>query len=190
VVEWEGTVVLETPRLLLRTFRRDDLEPYAALNADPEVVRYLGGVPFTAAQSEQLAVWAQERYATEGLGRLAVERKADHAFLGMCGIGGVDWYPDDREIGWRLAREHWGHGYATEAALAWLHYAFTKTALARVISVADVPNLRSIAVMKRLGMSLVHETELEEDGIAFQAVVYEVTAQQWAARADATGVAR
>jgi len=69
VVEWSGTVVLTTPRLLLRTFRRDDLPSYAALNADPEVVRYLGG-PLTREDSDDIAAWAQECYAREGLGLL------------------------------------------------------------------------------------------------------------------------
>ena len=83
VVEWSGTLVLSTPRLLLRTFRRDDLPHYAALKADPEVARYLGG-PLTREDSEDIAAWAQECYAREGLGLLAVERRQDGAFLGMC----------------------------------------------------------------------------------------------------------
>src|SRR5207247_1393384 len=74
MVDWDGTVVVTTPRLLLRTFRRDDLPVYAALNADPEVVRYLGGVPFSREYSDGIAEWAQERYAAEGLGLLAVQR--------------------------------------------------------------------------------------------------------------------
>ena len=83
MVEWSGTLVLSTPRLLLRTFRRDDLPHYAALNADPEVARYLGG-PLTREDSEDIAALAQECYAREGLGLLAVERRQDGAFLGMC----------------------------------------------------------------------------------------------------------
>ena len=83
MVEWSGTVVLTTPRLLLRTFRRDDLPFYAALNADPEVARYLGG-PLTREDSEDLAAWAQECYAREGLGLRAVERRPDGACLGPC----------------------------------------------------------------------------------------------------------
>ena len=93
VVEWNGTVVLRTPRLLLRTFRRDDLPLYAALNADPEVARYLGG-PLTRQDSDDIAAWAQECYAREGLGLLAVERREDGAFLGMCGLHHQASYPD------------------------------------------------------------------------------------------------
>jgi hypothetical protein len=76
MTEWHGTVVLTTPRLLLRTFRRGDLPHYAALNADPEVVRYLGGVPLTREHSDELAEWAQECWAREGPGLLAVERRS------------------------------------------------------------------------------------------------------------------
>ena len=83
LLEWTGAVVLTTPRLLLRSFRRDDLPLYAALNADPEVMRYLGG-GLTRAASDQMAEWAQERHAREGTGLLAIERRADGAFLGMC----------------------------------------------------------------------------------------------------------
>ena len=66
MVEWDGMVVLTTPRLLLRTFRRDDLPLYAALNADPEVARWLGG-PLSREDSDDIAAWAQECYAREGL---------------------------------------------------------------------------------------------------------------------------
>jgi len=188
VVDWDGLVVLRTPRLLLRTFRRDDLPEYAALNADPEVVRYLGGVPLTREHSDEIAEWAQECFANEGLGLLAVERAEDAAFLGMCGLHHQQSYPDDVEVGWRLAREHWGHGYATEAATGWLDHAFGPMALPRVISITDPPNLRSLAVMRRLGMVFDHEAEVEDDGVMFQAVVYSITRDQWVNRR--TAVAR
>jgi RimJ/RimL family protein N-acetyltransferase len=178
-VDWSGTAAIETPRLLLRTFRPSDLPVYAALNADPEVMRYLGGV-ISAAESDDIAAWAQETYATHRMGLLAIERRADGAFIGMCGLHHVSWYPDI-EIGWRLARDYWGSGYATEAAAAWLDYGFHALALPRVISITDVPNSRSIAVMTRLGMTLDHEAELEEDGEKFAAVVYAITADQWRA---------
>jgi RimJ/RimL family protein N-acetyltransferase len=183
MVEWDGTVVLMTPRLLLRTFRRDDLPHYAALNADPEVVRYLGG-PLTREDSDDIAAWAQELYAREGLGLLAVERRQDGAFLGMCGLHHLHSYPDDVEVAWRLAREHWGQGYATEAATGWLDHAFGTLGLPRVISITEPPNLRSLAVMRRLGMVFDHQAEVEEDGVVFQAVVYAITDGQWRSRAE------
>jgi RimJ/RimL family protein N-acetyltransferase len=132
VVEWSGTVVLTTPRLLLRTFRRDD-----------------------------------------------------GAFLGMCGLHHQESYPDDVEVAWRLARVHWGQGYATEAATSWLDHGFGTLNLPRVISMTDPPNLRSLAVMRRLGMVFDHEAEIEDMGTVFQAVVYAITAAQWRSGAEA-----
>jgi RimJ/RimL family protein N-acetyltransferase len=182
MVDWNGMVVLTTPRLLLRTFRRGDLPLYAALNADPEVVRYLGGVPLTREHSDEIAEWAQRCFAAEGLGLLAVERRTDGAFLGMCGLHHQQSYPDEVEVGWRLAREHWGRGYATEAAAAWLDHAFGALGLPRVISITDPPNVRSLAVMRRLGMTFDHEARIEDDGVFFEAVVYAITAAQWRSR--------
>jgi RimJ/RimL family protein N-acetyltransferase len=177
-VSWDGSVVVTTPRLLLRTFRRDDLPQYAALNADPEVVRYLGG-PLTREQSDELAEWALERYAKEGIGLLAVERREDGAFLGMCGLHHQRSYPDELEVAWRLAHEHWGHGYATEAATGWLDYGFGTLGVPRVISITDPPNARSLAVMRRLGMVFDHAAKVEDEGVVFDAVVYSITADQW-----------
>ena len=177
---WDGEVVTTTDRLTLRTFREDDLPLYAALNVDPEVVEYLGG-PLSREDSDDIAAYANDLHAREGIGLLAVERTADRTFLGMCGVHVLDWYPDDLEVGYRLARAHWGHGYATEAARAWLRIAFQDKDAARVISVTDKPNVRSIAVMRRLGMTLDHEAVLEEDGVTFDAVIHALTQQDWRA---------
>jgi len=101
------------------------------------------------------------------------------AFLGMCGLHHQESLPDDVEVAWRLAHEHWGHGYATEAATGWLDHAFGPLGLPRVISITDPPNLRSLAVMRRLGMEFDHEAEIEDMGQVFQAVVYSITAERW-----------
>jgi RimJ/RimL family protein N-acetyltransferase len=177
-VDWAGEVLITTPRLVLRTFRLDDLPTYAALNADPEVTRYLGG-PLSRKESDGIAAWAQQLCRAEGIGLLAVERREDGALLGMCGLHHLHWYPDDIELGFRLAREHWGQGYATEAAAAWLAHGFTALGLPRVISVTDVPNARSIAVMRRLGMLRDHEADLDDGDDRFRAVVHAITADQW-----------
>ena len=177
-MRWDGAEILTTSRLTLRTFRLDDLPVYAKLNADPEVVRYLGG-PLTRESSDEIAEWAQERWDEERLGLLAVERTEDHAFLGMCGVHHLESFPDDLEVAWRLARPHWGHGYATEAATAWLDHAFDTLEAERVISVADPPNERSIAVMRRLGMEFQRQLEIEEEGERFDVVMYAITADRW-----------
>lgn len=178
MTQWDGTVVTTTDRLTLRTFREDDLPLYAALNVDPAVVEYLGG-PLSREDSDDIAAYANDLHASEGIGLLAVERAADGRFLGMCGVHVLDWYPDDLEVGWRLAREHWGHGYATEAASAWLRIAFEQCRAARVISVTDAPNVRSIAVMHRLGMTYDHGAQLEEDGVTFDAVIHSIARDRW-----------
>jgi RimJ/RimL family protein N-acetyltransferase len=175
---WHGEVALTTPRLLLRAYKTGDLPLYALLNADPEVAEHLGG-PITREESDDIADWAQALHSAEGIGLLAIERRADNRFVGMCGLHHLDWYPDDVEIGWRLARQYWGHGYATEAASAWLTHAFTVLNLPRVISVTEVANTRSIAVMQRLGMSVDHYATLEEHGQIFDAVVHAITKAQW-----------
>ena len=118
MTSWRGTVILETPRLLLRAYREDDLAHFAALNADPEVYRTLGGEPLTREHSDEIAEWAQHVHQTEGIGLLAVERRADGAFVGMCGLHHQETFPDEVEVAWRLAHEQWGRGYATEAATA------------------------------------------------------------------------
>ncbi len=176
-----GEVLLTTARLVLRSWLPEDLPAFAALNADPEVMRYLGA-PLTSGQAEQLASDIQDRFVQRGFGMLPVERRDDGAFLGISGINYTPWYPDE-EIGWRFAREHWGHGYATESAAAWMSWAFTDLGVPRLISVTDLPNARSIAVMRRLGMVFDHEAELEDEaevgGERFRAVIHSITAEQW-----------
>lgn len=176
---WTGTTVLTTPRLSLRCFRADDLEPYSALNADPEVVEHLGGEPFTPAYTEEIAAWANGLYEREQIGLLAVERTEDRTFLGMCGLHHLDAFPDDIEVAWRLARPHWGHGYVTEAASAWLGYGFTVKKLPRIISITETANTRSLAVMKRLGMAFDHEARVTEEGMEFDVVVHAISAAEW-----------
>jgi RimJ/RimL family protein N-acetyltransferase len=179
VTVWDGRPILTTPRLILRTYREDDLPLFAALNADPAVMATLGGEPLTREHSDDIAAWAQERFAEERIGLLAVERREDGAFVGMCGLHHQRAYPDDLEIAWRLAHRYWGYGYATEAATAWLGYAFDVLQVPRVISITDRPNVRSLAVMQRLGMTLDHEADVEDDGIMFHALIHTLTADRW-----------
>lgn len=173
---WDGRTIIETERLTLRTFLAADLPNFALLHANPEVMRYLGGMLLDRSTTDGIAAGAQRAFAATGIGKIAVERRADGAFLGMCGLSVESWYPDDVEIGWRLARQYWGEGYATEAGAAWIEHAFDRLGVSRVISVTDVPNLRSIAVMKRLGMRLDHYAELADADGTFPAVIYAIGA--------------
>jgi len=182
VVAWAGRTLLTTQRLTLRTFRADDLPLYAALNADPEVYRWLGGTPLTRAWSDEIAEWANECVETQGYGLVAVERTADGAFLGMCGLHHQESFPDDVEAAWRLARPYWGQGYASEAARAWVAHGFDTFGLPRIISTTDHDNLRSQGVMRRLGMRFVREAHMVDDGVEFDAVVWAVDVDEWRAR--------
>jgi len=188
----ESQTVLSTPRLVLRTYREEDLPGLAELNGDREVVRFLGGRPMTREDSDALAGRIAASWAADGLGMIAVERKADGALLGMAGLDESPWHPGQIEVGWRLAPQHWGQGYATEAGAAWLEHGFGARALSRIIAIADAdpPNVASIAVMRRLGMSLDHQAELDDHGELFEAVVYAITAQDWFAASAVHDVER
>jgi RimJ/RimL family protein N-acetyltransferase len=181
----DGAVILTTGRLKLRKFLLSDMEQFAALNADPEVMRYLGGAALTQEQSDSILLGAHRSFANSGYGMIAVERIEDCAFLGTCGLSIEPWYPEDLEIGWRLARDYWGQGYACEAASAWLDYAFSSLQAPRVISITDVPNARSISVMKKIGLHFDHEAGLDDNGELFDAVIYSLTASDWQKRISA-----
>ncbi len=145
---------LRTDRLVLREWREPDLAPWAALNADPEVREYFPGV-LTRAQSEESAARFQTDLDQRGWGWWAVEVTATGEFIGFTGLDPVD---EDMpftgvEAGWRLARSAWGRGYATEAALAAVTFGFTTLALPEILAVTAATNLRSQAVMRRIGMT-------------------------------------
>ena len=170
---------VRTDRLILRPFSGDDLPHYAAMNADPEIMAYLGG-PITPQASWAQMEGANQSWRDNGFGKIAVERAADGTFMGMCGLSREPW-DTDLELGWRLARPFWGQGFASEAARAWLAHGFENLDLARIISIADVPNARSIAVMTRIGMTFDHTETLDADGDVFEAVFYAITARAWRA---------
>lgn len=160
-------IFAETARLTLRDYRPADLPLYIDLSTDPEIMRYLGG-PRSAAHCEAELQAISRQYADIGLGMLAVERRNDGQFLGICGLSHEQWYPDDLQIGWRFFPQFWGQGFATEAALVWRDFAFGVGA-PRLISISDVPNTRSHKVMQRLGMSLDHMATLADDRETFDA---------------------
>jgi RimJ/RimL family protein N-acetyltransferase len=122
-----------------------------------------------------------EQYATERF-RIPCGRASYRwsVFSGRPVLTREQWYPEDLEIGWRLAREYWGHGYATEAAASWLEHGFTALGLSRIIAVTDTPNVRSIAVMRRLGMSFDHEAVLGRGRRRVRSDrLYSLTAEAW-----------
>lgn len=148
------TDVLRTERLLLRQWRASDLGPWAAMNADPVVREFLGG-PLTREQSAASLERFRAGIRSRGWGFWAVEVIGTGEFVGFAGFDEVD--PGmpfhGVEIGWRLARGAWGHGYATEAARACVDHGFGEMGLTEILAVAAKDNVRSHAVMRRLGMT-------------------------------------
>ncbi|KOV67070.1 acetyltransferase [Streptomyces sp. AS58] len=145
---------LRTDRLVLRRWRDSDLEPWAAMNADPAVREHLGA-PLTREQSDASVARFQNEFDRQGYGWWAVEVRATSEFIGFAGLDPVD---DGMpftgvEIGWRLARSAWGQGYATEAALTVLAHGFDTLKLPEILAVTTATNLRSQAVMRRIGMT-------------------------------------
>jgi RimJ/RimL family protein N-acetyltransferase len=145
---------IRTERLLLREWRDSDRAPYAALNADPEVVEHLGGALDRAA-SDAMIERIVARWAADGHGLWAVERLDFGTFIGFVGLAAPAFeasFTPCVEVGWRLAREAWGHGFATEAAREALRFGFETLGLDEIVSFTVPANGRSRAVMERLGM--------------------------------------
>jgi RimJ/RimL family protein N-acetyltransferase len=147
-------VLIETERLILRAWRPEDREPYADIMVDPEVGKWLGG-PFSREQAFERVARFTESLADTGLGRLALERKSDGRLIGHCGLANA---PDTKpvpaglEIGWALAPDAWGAGYAVEAARAVIADGFARHDVPEILAFTGTTNWRSRAVMQRLGM--------------------------------------
>ncbi len=155
---------LETDRLILREWRSADRVPFAAMSQDPEVMRHLGGVIDRAASDAVIDRLCAVQ-AEQGQTFWAIERRSDTMLLGFCGLrrGGHAGtpVPDELEIGWRLARHAWGHGYAREAAQACLDWGWAARDDARIAAWTVPANTASWGLMLRLGM--VHRPELDFD---------------------------
>jgi RimJ/RimL family protein N-acetyltransferase len=150
---------IETERLYLRQWRASDFATFADMNADPEVMQYFPKL-LTSKVSDIIANKCQQLIADNGWGLWAVSLKVDEensgGFIGFVGLN--DTHADMSfapavEIAWRLSKEHWGQGYATEAARASLNFAFTELGLEEVVSFTAVINKRSQLIMQRIGMT-------------------------------------
>jgi ribosomal-protein-alanine N-acetyltransferase len=153
------TADLRTSRLLLRRWRPEDRTPFAALNADPQVMAHFLA-PLSRAESDALADRIEAGFGERGFGLWAVETGG--AFVGFTGLSVPSFEADFLpavEIGWRLARAAWGYGLATEAASAVLATAFGPLGLSEVVSFTAATNTRSEAVMRRIGMQPAGEFE-------------------------------
>ena len=147
-------IEFETPRLRLRQWRESDLAPFAALAADPEVMAFLLPLP-TRADSDALAERLKARIDENGWGFWAVEHKDSGEFAGFTGLNvplaALPFSPCV-EIGWRFGRKWWGQGLASEAARGALQIGFERLGFDEIVAFTAVGNLRSAAVMERIGM--------------------------------------
>jgi RimJ/RimL family protein N-acetyltransferase len=177
--------VAETPRLRLRSWSDDDLDRLDAACNTPAVTRYLGGVQ----PREELAAAIgrlQAAEAAHGFTFWAVERRADHAFLGFCGLKPVrdEATPaalhGEIEIGWRLREDAWGQGYAREAAAESLRLGFERFGLARILAFTMPANTPSWGLMRRLGMRARPDLDFDMAGHGRQ-VVYDLEKSIWTA---------
>ena len=158
---------IQTERLTLRSFTEADREPFAAMNADPEVMRHFPE-PLDRAMSDALVDRILDGWGERGLGLWAVERREDGAFLGFVGLSTPTFdahFTPAVEIGWRLARDAWGHGYATEAARAGVAYGFETLGLEEIVSFTTKDNVRSRGVMERLGMTRDPADDFDHPGL-------------------------
>jgi RimJ/RimL family protein N-acetyltransferase len=169
-------VTLESERLLLRWLREADFDQFARMCRDPEVMRFLGGELTT-----DIDVWRQMasimgHWYFRGHGIWAVEEKSTGNLIGRIGfIYPIGW--PAFELGWTLARESWGKGYATEGAQRALHYAFNEMGRDHVISLIAPANVASARVAQRLGEKIEGQTEL----LGKEVLIYGIGREEWAA---------
>ncbi len=177
---------LESPRLRLRLWRDTDLPAFAALCADPKVMRYFPA-PLSRLESAALIGRFRGHFAEYGYGMWALEHNDTGAFIGCTGLLNVSFaaaFTPAVEIGWRLAPEYWGLGYASEAAWAVLRCAFDRLALDQVVSFTSEPNLPSQKVMQAIGMQCDLEGSFEhprlDEGHPLRPhVLYRISRAQW-----------
>jgi RimJ/RimL family protein N-acetyltransferase len=147
-------IEFETPRLRLRQWRESDCAPFAAMAADPQVMEFLLPLP-TRADSDAMVERGRALIAAKGWGFWAVEHKATGEFIGFTGLNvplATLPFSPCVEIGWRFARHTWGQGFASEAARGALQVGFERLGFDEIVAFTTVGNLRSAAVMERIGM--------------------------------------
>jgi RimJ/RimL family protein N-acetyltransferase len=159
---------IRTDRLLMRAWCDRDREPFAALNADRRVSDYLAG-PISRADSDAMVDRVQACWRERGFGLWAVERRDLGRFIGYVGLWPALFeahFTPAVEVGWRLAPQHWGHGFATEAGREALRYGFEVLGLDEIVSFTAVANRRSRRVMERLGLERDHDGDFEHPAMA------------------------
>jgi len=151
----EEMLILQTPRLILRTWEDSDIEPFSRMNQDPEVMKYFPSL-LTPEESASRVDWQRRHFEEHGFCFFAVELKSTGEFIGWTGLSNLTFdapFAPAIEIGWRIAKVHWNQGYATEAAKYVLNHAFNDLNLEEVVACTVVQNLASCRVMEKIGMT-------------------------------------
>jgi RimJ/RimL family protein N-acetyltransferase len=172
---------LETDRLVLRAPGAQDFDAFAAMMADPDVARYIAPAPMTRPDAWRAFSSSIGHWYLRGYGTWTVERKTDGAFLGRVGMINPEGW-NGLEVGWTLDKQHWGQGYATEAAAAAMRYAFLTQPLDRLISNIDPDNVASQSVARRLGETKGERSFLTISGKDYPVDVWFITRETWRAR--------
>lgn len=188
------TPVIRTERLLLREWRDDDKLPYSLLNADPVVMEHFPST-LSRSQSDEMVDRMAATWEQRDFGLWAAERLDTHQFIGFIGLAAPGWHIDGLtpcvEVGWRLAQQHWGHGFAPEGAAAALAYGFEHVELPgdEIVSFTTTKNLKSQRVMQKIGLQLDPAREFDHPMTpgwhGQRHVLYAIDRQGWQA-----GVAR
>jgi RimJ/RimL family protein N-acetyltransferase len=177
---------LVTERLLLRRWTAGDREPFAAINADPDVTRLLHG-PMDRARSDAFVDRIEDSFERLGYGLWATEVLATGELVGFVGLALQTFeapFNPSVEVGWRLGRSSWGHGYATEGGRAALDHVFGTLEIPEVVSITTTGNVRSQAVMQRLGMTRDPADDFDQVGFPVghplrPAVLHRITREHW-----------
>lgn len=180
-------IEIETARL--RQWRESDRAPFAAMNADAEVMEFFAALQSREASDASIDAW-QSQFAERGWSNWALEVRSSGVFIGFVGLSvpkRVLPFSPCVEVGWRLARPYWGQGYATEGARAALRVGFEGLGLAEIVSFTSVLNSRSRAVMERIGIRNAHEDfeyrSFPENHPLRPHCLYRITRAQWSENA-------
>jgi RimJ/RimL family protein N-acetyltransferase len=177
---------VRTERLTLRGWRPEDRAPFAAMNADPRVSEHLLG-PISPDDSDEMVDRVMTCWSRRGYGLWAAERRDSGTFIGYVGLWPATFdahFTPAVEVGWRLAPEHWGHGFATEGGRAALRYGFDDIDLDEIVSFTAAVNTRSVRVMDRLGMRRDTDGDFDHpvmplDHPARSHVLYRLSRKEW-----------
>lgn len=165
---------LLTERLLLRPFCLDHLDRLAEIHSDPLVMRFLGGRTRDRAETLTRLETNIRTWNEHGFGMFAAFDKTTGVMIGRCGLAYLDNTPEI-EVGYMLARDFWGQGYATEAARACLRFGFVDRAMSRIVAVANPENKASRHVIEKLGMRFEKNAHFYENDVVY----YSLTRQAW-----------